>query len=106
MLQNNGELLAAALLAVVRRESISTAAFHCNLPPKTTGAARGNNVNVTRRLAAFAPRVPHVGFPCDALRVAGESGDEAWALYKIHYFRKVQSTRPCIFGVSVDEGTV
>lgn len=94
------KLLAAAFLAAVRRERTSTAKFHCNLPPKTTGAARGNHFKVTRRLAAFAPRVPHVGLPCDALRVAGESGDEAWASFKIHCFRKVQPTPVYLQGFS------
>lgn len=51
------------------------------LPPEATGAARGYHVNVTRRLAALAPRVPHVGLPCEALRVAGESADGVWASY-------------------------
>lgn len=51
------------------------------LPPETTWAARGHNVNVTRRLAALAARVPHVGLPCEALRVAGESGDGVRASY-------------------------
>lgn len=78
MLQNNGEgrsggerLIPAGAasgcwLAVVRRKNTSPATFNSDLPPKTTGAARGDSVNVTRRLAAFAPRVPHVGPPCDA----------------------------------------
>ena len=51
------------------------------LPPETTGAPRGYDVNVTRGLAALAPRVPHVGLPCEALRVAGESGDGVRASY-------------------------
>lgn len=51
------------------------------LPPEPAGAARWYNVNVTRRLAALAPRVPHVCLPCEYLRVAGESGDGVWASY-------------------------
>lgn len=44
-------------------------------PPKTTGAARGYDVDVARWLAALAARVPHVGVPCQAVVVAGESED-------------------------------
>lgn len=51
------------------------------LPPEPTGAARGYNVNVTRRLAALAPRVAHVCLPCQAVGVAGESVDGARASY-------------------------
>lgn len=45
----------------------------CNLPPESTGTARGEDVDVARGLAAFASRVPHVGLP---RAVAGESGME------------------------------
>lgn len=57
------------------------AVFRRNLPPKSTAAARGYNINVSGRLAALAPRVPHVGVPGEALRVAGESGDGVRASY-------------------------
>lgn len=70
-----------------------------NLPPETAGAARGYNVNVARGLAALAPRVPHVGLPCEALRVAGESGDGVRASYLrsdplAFFLLRVQSQHP------------
>lgn len=55
--------------------------FAIDSPPEAAGAAWRHDINVTRRLAALAPRVAHVAPPCEALRVAGESVDEVRASY-------------------------
>lgn len=101
------QLLAAALLAAARRESTFLQLnFTVTYPQKPQGQRGGITLMLLGGLLPSLPVSPMSVLPCDALRVADESGDEAWALYKIHCFRQVQSTRPFIFGVSVDEGTV
>lgn len=85
------------LLAAVRQENASAAELQWNLPPKTTGASRGDDIDVTRRLAAFAPRIPHVGRPCDALLSQVNPG---WSegLFKIRRLRKVRSFNQIMVG--------